>query len=131
MSQKPDAFSVGVSLYGVANQFHLASETHKFEQRYLDSMLGPLPQSAAVYRERSPVFHANGITRPLAVFQGDIDRVVPRAQSDSIVDALIRNGTPHIYHVYEDEGHGWRKRETIEHFYDTVNDFLRQHVVFS
>ena len=131
MVTQPEAFAAGVCLFGVSNQFHLAAETHKFEERYLDSLLGPLPDSAAVYRERSPVFHADRIIRPLAVFQGEIDQVVPRNQSDTIVDALKRTGTPHVYHVYKEEGHGWRKRETIEHFYSAVDKFLRQHLIFS
>lgn len=131
MVDHPEAFAAGVCLYGVADQFHLASETHKFESRYLDTMLGPLPEAAAVYRARSPVFHADRIRRPLAVFQGAIDRVVPQAQSDMIVEALKRTGTPHIYHVYEGEGHGWRKRETIEHYYKAVEEFLRKYVLFA
>jgi dipeptidyl aminopeptidase/acylaminoacyl peptidase len=67
----------------------------------------------------------------LAVFQGSIDTVVPREQSDMIVEGLRRQGTPHIYHVYEGEGHGWRKRETIEHFYKAVDDFLRRYLIFA
>lgn len=131
MVVKPKAFTAGISLYGVSNQFTLATDTHKFEERYLDSLLGPLPESASVYRERSPVYHAEKIRRPLAVFQGDVDQVVPRDQSDAIVAALKRKGVPHVYHVYEGEGHGWRQRETIEHFYGAVEKFLREFVVFS
>jgi dipeptidyl aminopeptidase/acylaminoacyl peptidase len=131
MVTEPEAFTVGISMYGVANQFSLAADTHKFEARYLDTMLGPLPEAAAVYRERSPVYHAKRIKRPLAIFQGDIDQVVPREQSDSIVEALRRNGTPNVYHVYEGEGHGWRKTETIVHFYQAVDDFLRKHLLFA
>lgn len=131
MSQHPEAFTAGVSLYGVANQFHLASDTHKFEQRYLDTMLGPLPEAAQKYHDRSPEFFADRITRPLAIFQGEIDKVVPKAQSDAIAAALAKSGTPHIYHCYEGEGHGWRKSETIEHFYNAVESFLREHVIFS
>jgi dipeptidyl aminopeptidase/acylaminoacyl peptidase len=131
MIDHPEAFTAGVCLYGVANQFHLASETHKFEARYLDSLLGPLPEAAPRYRLRSPVLRADRIRRPIAIFQGDQDRVVPREQSDAIVEALRRNKTPHLYHVYEGEGHGWRKRETIEHFYRTVESFLRQYVLFA
>jgi dipeptidyl aminopeptidase/acylaminoacyl peptidase len=131
MTQMPEAFTAGICLYGVANQFHLAAETHKFEAHYLDSLLGPLPQASRLYRERSPLYYADRIKRPLAIFQGEIDRVVPRQQSDLIVEALHRNGTPHVYHVYEGEGHGWRKRETIEHFYRTVEAFLRQYVLFT
>jgi len=131
MTQRPEAFAAGVCLYGVADQFHLAAETHKFEAHYLDSLLGPLPQAAATYRERSPLCFADRIRRPLAMFQGESDKVVPRRQSDAIVEALKRNHTPHVYHVYEGEGHGWRKRETIEHFYTAVEAFLRQYVLFA
>ncbi len=131
MTKHPKVFTAGISLYGVANQFHLARETHKFESRYLDTILGPLPQSADLYRDRSPEFHAHKIVRPMAIFQGDIDKVVPRAQSDVIAAALVKSGVPHVYHVYEGEGHGWRKRETIEHYYKAVEDFLQQYVLFT
>lgn len=130
MTTHPEAFAAGVCLYGVADQFHLAAETHKFESRYLDTLLGPLPAASQIYRDRSPVRHAEKIRRPLAIFQGEDDRVVPREQSDIIVEALKKSGTPHIYHVYQGEGHGWRKRETIEHFYKTLDDFLRRYVIF-
>jgi dipeptidyl aminopeptidase/acylaminoacyl peptidase len=126
----PGFYRAGVSLFGVSNQFTLASDTHKFEARYLDSMLGPLPEAAARYRERSPIFHAAKIVDPIAVFQGDIDRVVPREQSDSIVASLRARGVPHEYHIYEGEGHGWRKSETIESFYTSLERFLRQYVIF-
>ena len=129
MAHHPDEFTAGVNLYGVANQFHLASDTHKFESRYTDTMIGPLPETAAVYHERSPGFHAHKINRPIAVFQGDIDRVVPRQQSDDVVAALKKTGTPHVYHLYEGEGHGWRMQETIDHFYRAVEKFLDQHVL--
>jgi dipeptidyl aminopeptidase/acylaminoacyl peptidase len=131
MIDAPDTFAAGVCMYGVANQFHLARETHKFEARYLDQLLGPLPDAASVYRARSPEYHADRIRKPLAVFQGEIDRVVPKAQSDAIVGALGRSGTPHVYHVYEGEGHGWRKSETVRHFWSAVDEFLQTHVVFS
>jgi dipeptidyl aminopeptidase/acylaminoacyl peptidase len=127
----PGFFTAGVCLYGVSNQFTLATDTHKFEQHYLDSLLGPLPEAAAVYRERSPIFQADKIRDPIAVFQGDIDRVVPRAQSDEIVASLRARNIPHEYHVYEGEGHGWRKSETIEAFYTALDRFLRQYVVFA
>ncbi len=127
----PGFYKAAICMFGVANQFTLAADTHKFEARYLDSMLGPLPEAAAVYRERSPIFHADRITDPIAVFQGDIDRVVPREQSDSIVASLRARGVPHEYHVYEGEGHGWRKSETIDQFYKSVEAFLRTHVLFA
>lgn len=131
MVDHPEAFAAGVCLYGVSDQFHLAAETHKFESRYIDSLIGPLPEAAELYRQRSPALHAAKIRRPLAVFQGEIDNVVPKAQSDMVVDALKRSGTPHEYHVFEGEGHGWRKRETIDKYYRAVDAFLRKYVVFS
>ncbi len=131
MITHPEAFSVGVCMYGVANQFTLAAETHKFEERYGDSLIGPLPDAAVAYRERSPQFRASEIRRPIAIFQGEIDEVVPKNQSDVIVAALQRNGTPHEYHVYAGEGHGWRKAETIDAFYRAVERFLNQYLVYS
>jgi dipeptidyl aminopeptidase/acylaminoacyl peptidase len=127
----PGVYKAAICMFGVANQFTLAADTHKFEARYLDSLLGPLPEAAAVYRERSPIFHADRIRDPIAVFQGEIDRVVPREQSDSIVASLRARGVPHEYHVYPGEGHGWRKSETIDHFYRTVEAFLRTHVLYA
>ena len=128
--EEPGFYKAAVCMYGVANQFTLASDTHKFEQRYLDQMIGPLPEAAAKYRERSPIFHVEKIRDAIAVFQGDIDRVVPREQSDSIVASLRARGVPHEYHVYEGEGHGWRKPETIEAFYGAVERFLKERVLF-
>jgi len=124
-------FKAAICLYGIANLFTLAATTHKFEAHYLDSLIGPLPDAAGLYRERSPLFAAERIRDPMALFQGDIDQVVPRAQADAIVASLASRGVPHEYHVYAGEGHGWRKAETIAHFYTTVDAFLRQHVVFA
>ena len=127
----PGFYKAGICMFGVANMFTLAADTHKFEARYLDSMLGPLPEAAHVYRERSPIFHADKIKDPIAVFQGEIDRVVPREQSDSIVASLKQRAVPHEYHVYPGEGHGWRKSETIDTFYKSVEAFLKTHVLFA
>ncbi|MFZ5810392.1 MAG: S9 family peptidase [Chloroflexota bacterium] len=127
----PGVFKAGVCLYGVSNHFTLAQDTHKFEARYLDSMLGPLPEAAQVYRERSPIYFVERIQDAIAIFQGEMDTVVPRAQSDTVVASLQQRGIPHLYQVYPGEGHGWRKSETIEHFYKTVESFLREKVIFA
>ena len=127
----PGFFRAGICLYGVANQFSLAMETHKFEARYLDMLLGPLPAAADIYRQRSPVFHADKLVDPIAIFQGDIDKVVPRNQSDAIVESLRARNVPHEYHVYEGEGHGWRRPDTIEAFYTSVWRFLQQYVLYA
>ncbi len=127
----PGYFRAGICLYGVANQFSLAMETHKFEARYLDMLLGPLPAAAEIYRQRSPEFQADKIVDPIAIFQGDVDQVVPRNQSDAIVASLKARNVPHEYHVYEGEGHGWRRPDTIEAFYNSVLRFLQQYVIFA
>jgi dipeptidyl aminopeptidase/acylaminoacyl peptidase len=125
----PGVFRAGLCLYGVTNLFSLATDTHKFEARYLDIMVGMLPETGARYQAWSPFFHADKIRDPVAVFQGTEDKVVPPDQAESIVQILQRNGVPHIYRLYEGEGHGWRKTETIVSFYDDVDRFLKQHVL--
>ena len=127
----PGFFRAAVCLYGIANLFTLAATTHKFEAHYLDSLLGPLPDAAALYRERSPLFTADRLRDPIVLFQGEEDQVVPKAQAEALVASLVRRGVPYEYHVYAGEGHGWRKAETIAHFYTTVEAFLRQHVLFA
>ena len=127
----PGVFAAGVSMYGISNLFTLAAGTHKFEASYNDSLIGPLPQAAELYRERSPIFHVEALQDPVAIFQGDEDKVVPRDQADRIVDSLRARGVPHEYHVYEGEGHGWRRAETIEHFYEATLAFLKTHVLFA
>ena len=129
--EMPGFYKAAICMFGVANMFTLAADTHKFEARYLDSMLGPLPEAAAIYKERSPIFHANKIVDPIAVYQGEIDRVVPREQSDSIVASLKSRGVPHEYTVYPGEGHGWRKSETIDAFYKSVEAFLKTYVLYA
>jgi len=131
LCQAPELFRAGICRYGVSNLFTLAADTHKFEAHYLDSLVGPLPEAAARYRERSPIFHAERINTPLAVFQGADDKVVPPEQSEAIVAALRRRGVPHIYQLFPGEGHGWRRAGTIEAYYKAVEAFLRQYVIFA
>lgn len=127
--EHPDVFRAGVSLYGVADHISLAQDTHKFEVHYSNSLLGSLPEAEEVYRQRSPRFHADRIKTPLALFHGEDDHVVPRAQSDEIAAALERNHIAHVYHVYPGEGHGFRQVETVEHVYGEVERFLKEHGV--
>lgn len=131
LGQQPGFFRAGVCLYAVTDLFGLANETHKFEARYLDALVGPLPAAAALYRERSPLLGADAIADPVAVFQGEDDQVVPPAQAEAIVASLRRRGVPHHYRLFAGEGHGWRLPATIERFYQETEDFLRQHVLFS
>ena len=127
----PGFWSAGVCLYGVSNQFTLVSASEfKFESQYSYTLLGHLPEAAAVYRDRSPVFHADKIVDPVILFQGDEDNVVPQAQSDTIVEVLKARGVPYEYHVYAGEGHGWRKPDTIEHFYRAALGFMETYVLY-
>ncbi len=130
MCSHPGVFAAGISKYGISNLFSLSMDTHKFEQHYNDLLVGVLPEAAETFRERSPLFHADKIEDPIALFQGGKDKVVPKNQADQLVGALDRTGTPYEYEVYEDEGHGWRRSETIESFYESVMDFLKQYVIF-
>ncbi len=125
-----DTFAAGCSRYGVADLGALAADTHKFESRYLDSLVGPWPQAKATYDERSPINHVDGFDRPLLVQQGSEDEVVPPAQSRMIVDALAAKGVPHAYLVFEGEQHGFRQADHIVRsleaelwFYGRVFDF--------
>lgn len=128
---RPGVYRAGISRYGVANLFSLAQETHKFEERYTDSLVGPLPEASARYRDRSPVFHADRIQDALLLFQGTDDKVVPKNQSDELVAALKANGVTHEYHVYEGEGHGFRQPASIQHYYESIVAFLSRNVVYA
>jgi dipeptidyl aminopeptidase/acylaminoacyl peptidase len=91
----------------------LARDTHKFESRYLDSLIGPLPQAQAIYASRSPLQHLDGFKVPLLVLQGADDPVVPPNQSAIIVDALRARHAPVAYLLFAGEGHGFRKPENV------------------
>ncbi len=108
-----DVFTAGASHYGVADLSALASDTHKFESRYLDGLVGPWPEARPVYEARSPINHTEGFTRPLAIFQGLEDEVVPPEQAEMIVEALASRGVPHLYIAFEGEQHGFRQGRNI------------------
>lgn len=113
-----DTFSAGASYYGVADLEALARDTHKFESRYLDSMIGPWPQEEERYRERSPVHHTEKLSCPMIVFQGLEDKVVPPSQAEMMVEALKKKGLPHAYLPFEGEQHGFRRAENIKRSLD-------------
>ena len=129
--QAPELFRAGICRYAVTNLFTLAADTHKFEAHYLDSIVGPLPETAARYRERSPLLNVERLNTPLLIFQGAEDKVVPPAQAELLVSALQRRGVPHVYHCFPGEGHGWRLAATIENYYRAIEVFLREYVIFA
>jgi dipeptidyl aminopeptidase/acylaminoacyl peptidase len=106
-------FAAGASYYGVADCAALATDTHDFESRYLDSMIGKYPEDAALYAERSPITHADRLSSPLIIFQGLDDKVVPPAQSEAFRDICVKKGIKHEYHAFEGEGHGFQKASSI------------------
>lgn len=123
-------FAAGASYYGVADCAALAMDTHDFESRYLDSLIGKYPEDADLYTERSPLTHANRLNSPLIIFQGLDDKVVPPAQSEAFRDICVQKGIKHEYHAFEGEGHGFRKASSIitameseMKFYGEVLDF--------
>ncbi|MEJ5225346.1 MAG: prolyl oligopeptidase family serine peptidase, partial [Anaerolineales bacterium] len=120
----------GASHFGVSDIEALALDTHKFESRYMDSLVGPYPAAKAVYESRSPIHHVQNINAPLILFQGLDDKVVPPNQSERIYQALRARGVPVAYIAFEGEGHGFRQAANIQraleaelYFYSKVFGF--------
>ena len=110
---RTDIFAAGTSYYGVADATALALDTHDFESRYLDGLVGPLPAALATYQERSPLTHIEELSCPVLLLQGSEDVVVPPAQAELFRDALVGKQLPHAYLLFEGEQHGFRRAETI------------------
>jgi dipeptidyl aminopeptidase/acylaminoacyl peptidase len=111
-------FGAGASYYGVSNLEALARDTHKFESRYLDWLIGPYPQDRETYAERSPINHVDRLSAPVIFFQGSEDRVVPPNQTELMVAALKKRGVPVGYFLFDGERHGFRKAENIKRALD-------------
>lgn len=113
-----DVFAAGISAFGVADLEVLARDTHKFESRYMDRLVGPYPAMADRYRERSPIHFLDAISVPVLILQGLDDQVVPPAQAEELAAALDDRGVPYAYLTFEGEGHGFRgeaaQRRTLE-----------------
>ena len=121
-----DEFASGASYFGVADLVTFHDETHKFESHYDEYLVGPWPDAMDLYRERSPVGHADSISRPLLLLQGLDDKVVPPSQSEAIVEALKRRGIPYAYVAFEGEGHGFRKAENVKRASEAHLSFFGQ-----
>jgi len=113
-----DAFAAGASHFGVSDAEALAKETHKFESRYLDQLIGPYPERADLYRERSPIHFTDRISCPVIFFQGLEDEVVPPDQAETMFEALRKRGLPVAYVAFEGEQHGFRRAENIKRALD-------------
>src|SRR5690606_22319273 len=108
-----DVFRAGASHYGVSDVEVLARDTHKFESRYLDSLIGPYPEARDLYRARSPIHFTDRLSAALILFQGLEDKVVPPNQSEMMAAAVRAKGLPVAYVTFEGEQHGFRKAENI------------------
>ena len=112
-TERGAVFAAAVSYYGVSDLREFAAETHDFESRYLDSLIGPLPECGALYAERAPAGHVNDLTCPILLLQGLDDPVVPPVQSETIAAELAAHGIPYAFLTFAGESHGFRKAESI------------------
>ncbi len=113
-----DVFRAGASYYGVSDLEALARDTHKFESRYLDGLIGQYPAEHQIYQQRSPIHHADQLNCPLIFFQGDEDKIVPPNQAERMVEILRQKGLPVAYVLFTGEQHGFRKAENIKRALD-------------
>ncbi|RMB79034.1 S9 family peptidase [Rhodococcus sp. SBT000017] len=107
-----DVFACGASYFGVAELELFVAETHDFESRYIDGLIGPLPEAIDLYRTRAPVNNVDGLSCPVLLLQGLDDPIVPPSQAVRFRDAMVKKGIPHAYLAYAGESHGFRKLET-------------------
>lgn len=118
-----DTFAAGASYYGIGELESLLSDTHKFESRYLDRLIGPYPEYKEIYQQRSPINYVEQLSCPVIFFQGTEDKVVPKEQAEKMFAALKNKGIPVAYVPFEGEQHGFRKAETIQRALDTEYAF--------
>jgi dipeptidyl aminopeptidase/acylaminoacyl peptidase len=108
-----DAFAAGASYFGVAELTEFAKETHDFESRYLDGLIGPLPEASDLYLSRAPISNVDKLATPVLLLQGLDDPIVPPSQAERFIEALASKGIPYAARFYEGESHGFRKAETL------------------
>ncbi len=121
-----DVFGAGLSDYGISDLSTLATDTHKFEARYTDRLVAPWPEGRDVYEERSPIHHLDRLSSPMLLQQGLDDRVVPPNQAREMAAAVRAKGLPVALVLYEGEGHGFRRADTIAASFDAKLSFLGQ-----
>ncbi len=126
-----EVFAAGASRYGIADLAALAIDTHKFEARYLDGLVGPYPEAAEVYEARSPIHHVDGFDAPMIVLQGSEDEIVPPNQAEMIVAALEQRSIPVAYLLFEGEQHGFRRAENMVAALEAELSFFAQILGFT
>ncbi len=129
IAAEPGCFAAGIVLYPVSDLIDLAEHSHRFERHYTDSLVGPLPESLALYRERSPAYHTDRFeTTPLLILHGEMDAVVPVRQSRVFAQRVRAAGGDVALHLYPNEGHGFRNAENQLDEYRRAEDFLASRV---
>ena len=123
---KRDFNNAGASHYGIGDLELFVKETHKFESRYCDWMVGPYPERADVYRERSAIHYADNMTCPVILFQGAEDKIVPPDQAETFVEACRQKHLPYAYVLFEGEQHGFRQDKNIRRAFEGELSFLAQ-----
>ena len=121
-----DVFTAGCSLYGVASLEALAGDTHKFESRYLDYLVGPYPETKQIYKDRAPIENLEKFSAPLMLFQGLEDKIVPPNQAQMMFDICLEKKIPAALEMFEGEQHGFRKEENIRRCLDGEYNFYSQ-----
>ena len=121
-----DVFKAGASYYGVGDLRALDVETHKFESRYSNDLLAPFPERERLYDERSPIHAADRLSCPVIFFQGLEDRVVLPVQAERMVAAMRAQGVPVAYLAFEGEGHGFRRKDTVQRTLEAELSFYAQ-----
>jgi dipeptidyl aminopeptidase/acylaminoacyl peptidase len=123
---RPGIFTAGASYYGVSDLESMTTDTHKFESRYLDSLVGPYPETRDTYRERSPIHFVDRLSCPIIFFQGLEDRIVPPAQSALMAEAMRRKGIQVELLLFEGEQHGFRRHDTVVRCLEAELAFYRR-----
>jgi dipeptidyl aminopeptidase/acylaminoacyl peptidase len=121
-----DAFRAGTSYFGIGDLETFVSQTHKFESRYCDRLIGPYPERKDLYHDRSPLNFPDRISCPVLILQGAEDRIVPPAQAEQIVDALWERHLPHAYLLFPGEDHGFRSADAIIRSFEAELSFYGQ-----
>ncbi|HLF02146.1 MAG TPA: prolyl oligopeptidase family serine peptidase, partial [Anaerolineales bacterium] len=114
-----DVFKVGASYFGISDLEAMTKDTHKFESRYLDNLIGPYPERRDLYLERSPIHFAQRLNCPMILFQGLEDKIVPPNQAEMMFEAVRAKELPVAYVPYEGEQHGFRQAKNIKHSLDS------------
>ncbi|GAB4109123.1 MAG: prolyl oligopeptidase family serine peptidase [Acidobacteriota bacterium] len=126
LARHPGRFRAGICRYPVVDLETLNAATHRFENRYLESLIGPFPEYRDHYLARSPLQQAGRIRDPVAIFHGGADQVVPLPPVERLAVELQRQGVLCRLHVFRGEGHGWRRWETVREYWERVDSFLRE-----